>query len=201
MHPIREKLEYLPADPFNMNIKDCHRCDAKSLNEKLYNKRTFAQRMKLLENDIKISPDNRAETYFLLANAYYNMTYFGNSWMIVDFYRSYRSDWYSPNFLDCSKAESYYLKAMTLSNDNEFQAKCVFMAAKCEQNRYYIDKGLLTDDGEYYSSDCEKNPNIKKENYKTYFKTLVDKYSKTQFYKEALKECKYFNNFAANYIK
>lgn len=201
MHPIREKLEYLPADPFNMNIKDCHRCDAKSLNEKLYNKRTFAQRMKHLENEIKINPDNRAETYFLLANAYYNMTYFGNSWMIADFYRSYRSDWYSPNILDCSKAESYYLKAMTLSNDDEFQAKCVFMAAKCEQNRYYVDKGFLIDDGEYYPSDCERNPNIKKENYKTYFKTLVDKYSKTQFYKEALKECKYFNNYVTSYSR
>lgn len=197
---IKNELDLLPADPFSMNIRDCQDCDAKSLNEKLYDKRTFAQRMKLLENEIKTKQVNRAETYFLLANAYYNMTYFGNSWMITDFYRSYRSDRYSPNFLDCSKAESYYLKAMTLSNDAEFQARCVFMAAKCEQNRYYVDKGFLTKDGEYYPSDCERNPKIKKENYKTYFKTLVDKYSKTQFYKEALKECKYFNNFDSNSV-
>ena len=196
---IKTELDYLPADPFSMNLRDCQDCDAKALVTKLYTKFSFAIRMRNLEGELKTNKENKAENYFLLANAYYNLTYFGNSWMIVDFYRSRVADSWSPNFLDCSKAEDYYLKAMTLSNDKEFQARCVFMAAKCEQNRFYVDKGYLIDDGEYYPSDCERNPKIKKENYKTYFKTLVDRYSKALFYKEALKECKYFNSFVTNY--
>jgi hypothetical protein len=198
LYEIRNELEYLPADPFNINLKDCQDCDARSLTEKLYTKYTFALKMKNLEEEIKTNKKNLSENYFLLANAYYNMTYFGNSWMIADFYRSRLANDYSPNNLDCSKAENYYLKAMTYSNDKEFIAKCTFMAAKCEQNRYYLEKGYLVE-GDDYQGSRDINPNIKKENYQTYFKVLNDKYSKTDFYKEALKECKYFNYFVTNY--
>lgn len=193
---IKSELSNLPADPFSMNLNDCHDCDAKALTTKLYTKYSFAVRMRNLEKELKTNPEKRAENYFLLANAYYNITYFGNSWMAVDFYRSYYPDSYSPNFLDCSKAEDYYLKAATLSKDKEFQAECFFMAAKCEQNRFYIDKGYFVNKIDYYPSDCERNPGIKKKNYRMYFNILQENYSDTQFYKEALKECKYFNNFA-----
>lgn len=192
---IKDELEMLPADPFQMNLKDCHDCDARSLTVKLYTKYSFAKRMLELEKEVKITPQNRAENYFLLANAYYNLTYFGNSWMIIDFYRSYYENYYDPNYLDCSKAEEYYLKAMTVSNKKEFKAKCLFMAAKCEQNRFYIDKEIYKSRDYYYSYDYESNAKIKKENYRMYFKNLKDEYSKTEFYKQALKECKYFNYF------
>jgi hypothetical protein len=197
LYDIRNELEYLPADPFTIDLKDCQSCDAKSLTKKLYTKFTFALKLKNLEEEIKTNKKNLDENYFLLANAYYNMSYFGNSWMSTDFYRSRFANYYSPNNLDWSKAEEYYLKAMTHSNDKEFIAKCAFMAAKCEQNRFYLDKGYLIDDNEYHGN-CEQNPEIKKENYRTYFKVLKDKYSKTKFYQQALKECKYFNYFVTN---
>ncbi|WP_290660885.1 hypothetical protein [Ignavibacterium sp.] len=198
---IKNNLPMLPADPFKMNINDCHDCDAESLKTKIYTKYTFAKRMLELEKEIKTTSKNRAENYYLLANAYYNMTYFGNSWMVVDFYRSLNSTDDDPNYLDCSKAEEYYLKAMASSKDKNFQARCLFMAAKCEQNRFYVDKGYfqIKNFNLYYPDDCEPNPQIKKENYRMYFKTLKDNYSKTEFYKQALKECKYFNYFVTNY--
>ena len=195
---IKNELSYLPADPFSINIKDCARCDEKALTTKLYTKHSFAKKMKELESEIKSTTKNRAENYFLLANAYYNITYFGNSWMIVDFYRSHSIDGYSYNNIDCSKAEEYYLKAATFSNDKEFQAKCLFMAAKCEQNKFYVDKGHFDDNIYYYPYDCEQKPEIKLQNYRMYFKTLNEKYSKTKFFKEALKECKYFNYFVTH---
>jgi hypothetical protein len=192
---IKKELPLLPADPFSINIKDCSRCDEKALTTKLYTKHSFTKKMKELESEIKSTTKNRAENYFLLANAYYNMTYFGNSWMIVDFYRSQNMDGYSYNNIDCSKAEEYYLKAATFSNDKEFQAKCLFMAAKCEQNKFYVDKGHFDHNIYYYPYDCEQKPEIKLQNYRMYFKILNEKYSKTKFFKEALKECKYFNYF------
>lgn len=195
---IKKELPLLPADPFSINIKDCARCDEKALTTKLYTKHSFTKKMKELESEIKSTTKNRAENYFLLANAYYNMTYFGNSWMIVDFYRSQNMDGYSYNNIDCSKAEEYYLKAATFSNDKEFQAKCLFMAAKCEQNKFYVDKGHFDHNIYYYPYDCEQKPEIKLQNYRMYFKTLNEKYSKTKFFKEALKECKYFNYFVTH---
>ena len=188
----------LPGGAVQMDLKDCEDCDARSLTVKLYTKCSFAKRMLELEKEVKTTTQNRAENYFLLANAYYNLTYFGNSWMIIDFYRSYYDNYYDPNYLDCSKAEEYYLKAMTVSNKKEFKAKCLFMAAKCEQNRFYIDKEIFKSRDYYYSYDYESNAKIKKENYRMYFKNLKDEYSKTEFYKQALKECKYFNYFVTS---
>jgi hypothetical protein len=197
LYDIRNELEYLHADPFTVNIRDCILCAARSVTEKFYTKYTFALRVNEIVKEIMTNKKNLAENYFMLANAYYNMSYFGNSWMMTDFYRSSLANYYSPNNLDWSQAEEHYLKAMTHSNDKEFVAKCTFMAAKCEQNRFYLDKGYLVDDNEYHGN-CEQNPQIKKENYRTYFKVLKDKYSKTKFYQEALKECKYFNYFVTH---
>ena len=72
------------------------------------------------------------------------------------------------------------------------------MAAKCEQNKFYVDKGHFEYNIYYYPYDCEQKPEIKLQNYRMYFKTLNDKYSKTKFFKEALKECKYFNYFVTH---
>lgn len=197
LYEIRNDLKQLHADPFVVNIRDCILCDARSVTEKFYTKYTFALRVNEIEKEIKTSKKNLAENYFLLGNAYYNISYFGNSWMITDFYRSRLANYYSPNNLDWSIAEEFYLKAMAHTNDKEFAAKCVFMAAKCEQNRYYLEKGYLVEGDDYHGS-REINPEIKKENYQTYFEVLKDKYSKTDYYKQIIKECKYFNYFVTN---
>lgn len=198
LYLIKDELELLPVDPFKMNIRDCINCNTSTPTAQLYNKYTFAKKMLDLEKEIKFSNKNKAENYFLLANAYYNITYFGNCWMMADFYRSYSYYSESPNVMDCSKAEEYYLKALALSNSKEFQAQCLFMAAKCEQNRFYIDKGVFLERDYSYPYDYDQSPQIKKENYREYFKKLKRDYSKTEFYKQALKECKYFNYFVTN---
>ena len=83
---------------------------------------------------------------------------------------------------DCSNALKYYLKAMRLSNDRNFKAMCCFMAAKCEQNKFYLKK--------------DRNPNINFIAGK-YFKDLKDSYNNTDYYKEIIKECGYFRTYLA----
>ncbi len=144
-----DKKVTLPANPFIIHIKDCSYCDYKAPKDETFNKKTFAERMINLQKLAEINKSNNAEYYFLLANGYYNMTYFGNSWQLVSFNRKF-PDWIfgidrslPKEFFDCSTAKEYYLKAMNASNDKEFAAKCCFMAAKCDQNKFYNEKYQL----------------------------------------------------------
>jgi hypothetical protein len=82
-------------------------------------------------------------------------------------------------YYDCTRALNYYKKAFTLSRDDEFKAKCLFMAAKCEENARYVKesiKGLPIGTHTYYSK-------------------LYNDYSNTKFYSEIIGECAYLRNF------
>lgn len=183
----------LPADPFIIHINDCHDCDFAADKDKVYTNYTFLKRLVELQKKAETDPKKAADYYFQLANGLYNMTFFGNAHdlfasPIINIQVGYMP-WGSesteistyPSLFDCSKAMEYYEKAMNASTDNEFKAKCCFMAAKCEQNQYYISKT-------YANDVLFKNGN--------YFKQLKNNFSKTRYYQEVINECGYFNKFA-----
>ncbi|MCX6144503.1 MAG: hypothetical protein NTZ35_14945, partial [Ignavibacteriales bacterium] len=145
-------LERLRADPFKGRIKDCRDCDFAEKSEKPYNKLSLTLSILELLDKIKNDPKRAAEYHFLLGNAYYNMTHFGNAAEATIYDRN-ADLWFGgiasefqktktlPFYLDCSRALQHYDTAMKLaeaSGDLELASKCCFMAAKCEQNRYYV---------------------------------------------------------------
>jgi len=186
----------LYGDPFMANINDCHDCDAKAVGTHQITKLDFVKRMVELEDKVKANPADAAD-YLLLANAFYNMTYFGNNRVLYTTKATYIGDasyeWgsdykdakilFSQVYMSCAKAEEYYNKAMNASTDKEFKAKCCFMAAKCEQNTFFCNKP------KDYKGDFRSGK---------YFKMMTDNYSKTEYYKDVLSECAYFNLYANN---
>ena len=189
--------EVLQADPFTTHIKDCIDCDIRDKTSKRYSKKDFTLRILKLDSLAKIDENNAAHYYYLLGNGLYNATLYGNCWGAVSYYKDFDFGGYNKDkdweLYDCSRAQVYYLKAMGLSDDNEFKARCCFMAAKCEQNTFYMDLGagkIKIDEKNFW-----KNYSQEKLKYRNNFKILFDKYSDTEFYKEAIKECKYFNEF------
>ncbi len=193
---LDDNFKKLPADPFIIHINDCHDCDYVGRRDRTYNKLTFAERMAELENLAKTDTSNKAKYFFLLANGYYNTTMYGNNWWAI-VYSQLNHGFYEnislnlPNeFYDCSTAQEYYTKAMNAAKDSEFAAECCFMASKCEQNTFYyrVEKDSINiyDEKKYFGL---------KSKYRNYFKILKDKYAKTKFFKEAIEECKYFNEF------
>ncbi len=202
-----DKSEALPADPFLIHINDCHDCDFALNNTTKYTLLGFSRKMIQLQNqaDTENDPEKKAQFYFLLANGYYNITYYGNSWM-ASAYKTrgqlstyYTKDAYFPLY-DVSKAKKYYLMAAELSKDMELEAKYYFMAAKCEQNEYYnIEHPPVYE--WYKKNNDDPKAEIKNEKYRNYFRKLVNEYSDTEFYKEVLEECKYFNNFSTKIMK
>ncbi len=191
------EIPSLSNDPFGIAINDCYESCIAGDETKL----SLAKKLLELKEIAKGTNKEAMQANFLLGNAYYNMTWFGNAWESLRYYRSTSDLWYYSysknektttgnkniaNF-DCSKAESYYLQAVRLADknrDKETAAKATFMAAKCEQNRYYISDGY----------DNWSSP-VVFHSFRTNFEILKSKYKKTKFYKQAMDECKYFNTF------
>jgi hypothetical protein len=131
----------------------------------------------------------RANNYFLYANGLYNMTWYGNARVFSatsinwNYQESNRFDRYSFKksqevgaYYSMKEAEKNYLLALSLSNNKEFKAKCVWMLAKCEHNAW-----LENSWGEG-SGDFEAGK---------YFK-IMNTYKDAKYYKEVIAQCGYF---------
>jgi hypothetical protein len=183
--------EGFPADPFVVRIKDCNDCDYRLKMPVYISRVSFLKRIVDLHSEAEKNQAKAAQNYFLIANGLYNISGFGNVHQYYERFPSSKAislqySWWRDKpltdnpFLDCTKALEYYHKAMEASTDPEFKAKCCFMAAKCEQNLYYI-SGKFT-----YKNSIRSGE---------YFKLLRDHYSRTQYYQEVIEECGYFGKF------
>ena len=169
--------KYLNANPFYTNFFNEHRpTRADTIH---YNKaeliNALLKKIRTAENPASI---NRDLDYFLIANCYFNMTQYGNSWMMRRYYWTTNAHPTKleddDEYFNCQWAKKYYLKAMENSKSEKFKALCLRMAGRCEnfrlkrqipdsdriqnplQNSYYQD--LRRDYGKYYHdlmSNCE----------------------------------------------
>jgi len=179
----------LYSNPFNGLIFDCQECAyEKYKDNKKYTKLWAVEKMMEMENAIKTETDQNkvAENYFLLGNAWYNFSYYGVSWKGLAFYRnsSAAEAYFDENNVlqpdneltvrDMETPLAYYKKAAAATSDREMKAKCAFMMAKCAQNQTFSGKK---------DEFAGRNK---------FFAELKNNYSNTQYYKEVLKECSYF---------
>jgi hypothetical protein len=171
---------------FETNTKDCIEC----WDKKTESKSTFIAKVQEIKLQIRQSKD-LDKNYYKLANAYYNTSYFGNHRGFASevFLQNPELSFYYPN-LWMAKPEFYYylqndiaLKYFNLaaqhSKDPEFIAKCMFRAAKCEQNNWIRNHG---DQAPYNGT-------------KKYFNLLKQKYSHTDYFQEIIRECGYFKSY------
>jgi hypothetical protein len=183
------------GNPFNGNIKDCHDCDHDAYQKKKYSQIEFLTTIQTMKQNI----DKKVDIYtnsLLIANAYYNITHFGNARI---FYENNMIGYGATPYgfdnknkvliTNCNLAKSYYNKALLAATNDEQRAKCHYMLAKCERNEYYNTK--------YYA--IKNYWEIESDNIDflawSGFKTLKNNYSQTKFYQETLNECGYFNTY------
>jgi hypothetical protein len=190
-NPLAGKLE-LKGNPFNSRMVDCHDCDHLMKQRKAYTKQTFVEKMIELreKGDRETDPIERSNNYFLYANGLYNMTYYGNArlvsstviaWDYVDATKQLdnQSDVTNNNgYYDCKNAMSFYLMAKELNPNQEFKAKCTWLAAKCEHNLWLEQEHSDDDTGDFQSG--------------VFFKKMKDQFSTTNYYKDVIEECGYF---------
>ncbi|MEO6883178.1 MAG: hypothetical protein ABI199_04035 [Bacteroidia bacterium] len=183
---------YLAANSFAVQIIDTH---AKTKADTvIYNKYTFCEKM------LNLLKKKDANSLYEAANGYYNMTYYGNSWLLVEdewsgadlelfndttfdatmpeYDKNPQNKIFIKDYFHCTTAKEYYLKAMNASKDNEFKAQCCFMAAKCEQ----------AEKNTYDSTNVQKSEQ---------FELLKKDFSNTIYYKNRLQECALLKDFVA----
>lgn len=188
-------VDTLHADPFITTINDYPK--QYGVENKKYNKLTFAMEMLHLEKLTVSDKKNAAQYYFKMANGVYQTGYFGNAWALISYSWSSYSNYEKPSFVYdgdyklAKKAKQWYLKARSLSKDAEFRAKCTFMLAKCDQKEKV--NGLLSVNT-WWDRDAQNQLyGLNRSN--PYFKELQQGYAKTKYYQRAVEECSYLSDF------
>lgn len=103
-------------------------------------------------------PKNPKNAYysFLVATCYYNMSQYGNSWMMRRFQSTTNFNWNQPSYIDEDEyrnnhlAQKYYHKAYTLAKDKKFKALCLRMEGFASSKPTPIFKQLKKEYPEYY---------------------------------------------------
>lgn len=191
----------MPANPFNMKINDCHDCDHAMKKSKDLYTLDLLKTMQSMKAEIK-QGKNVYNNAYLLANAFYNITFYGNArqFYMAKVMQAEASTPFElpkafrPMLLSNKIAEQYYLIAANAAKNKEQKARCMFMASKCERNESYNNFYNRPVAGDTYW-DIEMATII----FGKYFSVLKTEYSDTQFYKEALKECGYFKRYDDKY--
>ncbi|MBS1902625.1 MAG: hypothetical protein JSS75_02870 [Bacteroidetes bacterium] len=196
---------YLGANCFADPIEDTHAATAQDT--VTYTKLSFAERMIALEaltQNPAISNAMKASAYYSMACGMYQMSYYGNSWMLMEYawtsneppaLDSLAAHEWRRNYYGAFRAEEYFNKALALTVDRNMQAKCLFMAAKCNQ------KQLLFGSGQFYGTLAGVNNPKEQEQMRAflfnakYFPRLAESYSNTEFFQQALNTCSYLNDF------
>ncbi|WP_276379791.1 hypothetical protein [Flavobacterium sp. H4147] len=183
------------GNPFNGSIKDCHDCDHAAYQKRKYTQLEFLTTIKEMQDKLAQKEDVYTNS-LLLGNAFYNITHFGNG---RTFYEinivGYGSSPYSfrnpmkKMITNCDLPKMYYQKALEAATTKEQKAKCIYLLAKCERNEYYNKK--YNDVRNWWDIQDDKVNFIAWEG----FKTLKNSYSDTQYYKDVIAECGYFNTY------
>ena len=198
----RAEWDKYQFNPFIERLEPCIECPLPDSSAYL-NKPEIIEKIFELEYKAKSDFENGATYYYQLGTAYFNMSYFGHSWMVTDYYRSgsnwdYDKDRIFPDYFypfgnrenqDLSLALEYFEKARVTARDFDLAAKASFMAARCELNQYFVSEGIR------YNSYGNKIPEIPVE-YRRYYQLLKENYSQSSFYEEIIEECKFFAAYA-----
>jgi hypothetical protein len=133
---------------------------------------------------------NKDYYYFLVANCYYNMTQYGNSWMMRRYYWTSNGD--SSNMVDekefnqCNSAKTYYLLALKNAKTDKFKALCLRMIGRCEKYRLdNLNEDSYKGDYDFYLEFLfSKNK---------YYQDLKSSYS--SYYNDLTSDCTFFEDY------
>ena len=120
---------------------------------------------------------------FLAANCYFNMSQYGNSWMMR---RYYWTSYIQPSklidddeYYKLKTAKAYYLKAASMAKSEKFEALCYRLAGRCEDYQLQIEHK-----GQSWEDRRKKNAQ---------YDMLEKKHG--EYYEELISSCLFFDRF------
>lgn len=195
-HQITESdTSKLYANPFNGYIFDNHDWEFSQPQKIKYTVKSFIEKMDFIQKER--DNQNSYTDAVLLANAFYNITYYGNSRCfsgsnsiiqnIYGYSRSESKDYDINLYYNMALTEKAYRKALEFAPNKEQKAKMTYFLAKCQRNTYYTSAFFLNaswNSWEEHTSAMVKDWDA--------FKVLRADYKDTKYYQEVIKECGYF---------
>ncbi len=191
---------YLDINPFSLNGQGDGNTKQK------VTPLSFATRMAALTEKVKQNP-NDYESWMLLGCGSYNMSYYGNSWILL------RRGWSSmdaineqDDYYSYEKTLFYFDKAMQTAPKPELAAKACYLAAACQQIKYNTIASKLNDgiyllpEDEMKKKEAENKQvlaNLKKDKYSTYFNLLKTKFGSTAYEDQLIEECSTYKDYLA----
>lgn len=167
-----------------------------------YTPYTFAKKMADLEKRFRQNPNDK-ESAYLLGCGTFNITYSGNSWLLVKRgwsgaeVSSYMHRNYSTEYYMAEKSRQYFDEAIK-STDPELSAKACFGASKCEASAFFVYRNTKDPDPkEEYGLFEKRMSQEEKQKYRHYFGILKTRYQNTRFQQEILRECGLYHDFVA----
>ncbi|GAB3880781.1 hypothetical protein GCM10028825_00910 [Spirosoma agri] len=180
----------------------------------------FTQRMAQLQQQAgKLEGDAAANAYYELGCGAYNLSWFGNAWLLVKRSRSSaelgaslfginkdqrqqaEQQLTQNSYYSTAPAKAFFEQAMKAARQPDLAAKACFMAAQCEQNELTIRLAIDEVKRGYIDFDDKEKIALKRklrrEQYSHYFDRLSMAYKQTQFQSEILRECATYADFVA----
>lgn len=148
------------------------------------------QLISCLEKASNPKEKNRDYFYFLAANCYYNMTFYGSlremrryGWQASIIENEVEDN---KEFYECSLAQKYYLAALKNAKTDKFKALCLRMIGKCEKNKLVHQYPNDYDDRiEHYDDFLWKK--------NKYYQDLKSKYAHD--YEDLISDCNAFEEY------
>ncbi|WP_128543576.1 hypothetical protein [Larkinella soli] len=213
-------LTHFGDNPFEVSLKGNRFTSGKP---NPFTPQAFARKMAEMEKQAKnASGDQAAGLYYQLGCGAYNLSWHGNSWLLVKarwsgaepafnvynaqavvqqvqkerFLDSLARDPYYTN----SRARAFFEQAMTSAKNPELAAKACFMAARCEQDAFQtwyaieqVRRNFNTDPGPF---DREMEL-LRKTKYSSFWQMLSRQYAQTQFQRDMIRECATYADYLA----
>lgn len=179
-------------DPFKMSAKTIKINEENNFDySNSYTKLDLAKKLQMHYETAKAT--NSAIDYYTLGVAYYNLSYYSDSWHYLAYDRSSMEP---SGFCDNTISLNFLNKALAIGLKNrELEAKAHFMAARCELNLFTQNYGQIQDNYEDNLSFDTFMFDINQRGFQKNFTKLQSYYSNTEFYQDIVSECSYFNAY------
>ena len=186
-----EKTVYRNIDPFYDYVNDYQRYDKASPTP--WTKLAFAKKMLQLQNSLASTKDKEAlaKTHYQIANGLYNISFYGNMYGAVDYYRhssswntgTFEEPWYR-EYYGVYAAREHFQKAYALSSNREFKAACYFLVIKCAQRQIPAPGESVVAWKTFYQSPL--------------FPSFQKEFGNTKYYQYVYNRCSYLRDFVSS---
>jgi hypothetical protein len=133
---------YMNCNPFYVELVHPH--EPTVADSVKYDKASFLKSFVELRNEAQANPSLNAKNYYLLGNAYFNMTWSGNYWLMSDIYwgqGEQHSDYFGEDktfinsYFGLERAQKQYELCLKNTKDEKLAALCHFMVGYCAKRK------------------------------------------------------------------